>query len=86
MELRYKGYVLTGTPDEMMDFLMMDGMTKREPILHPEEPKPAKKRQIDCGKARALRAAGWSYDKIGEELKVSGVTVAAHLKKMEGNG
>lgn len=37
-------------------------------------------KQIDWGKARALRNAGWSYEAIGEELGCSGVTVSAHLR------
>ena len=37
-------------------------------------------KQIDWGKSRALRNAGWSYDAIGEELGCSGVTVSAHLR------
>lgn len=50
----------------------------------PEAPKkvPARK-AIDWGKAQALRKAGWTYDKIGDELGISGVTVSAHLKEME---
>lgn len=45
---------------------------------------PKKKRvSVDWGKAKALRKAGWSYDKIGDELGISGVTVSAHLKEME---
>ena len=56
-------------------------------IETPETPKaairkPARK-GVDWGKAKALRDAGWSYDKIGEELRVSGVTVSAHLRQME---
>ena len=56
-------------------------------IETPETPKavirkPARK-EVDWGKAKALRDAGWSYDKIGEELRVSGVTVSAHLRQME---
>lgn len=56
-------------------------------IETPETPKaairkPARK-EVDWGKAKALRDAGWSYDKIGEELRISGVTVSAHLKAME---
>lgn len=53
----------------------------------PEKPKPAPKPKktdaVDWPKAKALRDAGWSYDKIGDELGISGVTVSAHLKEME---
>lgn len=53
----------------------------------PENPKPAPKPKktdnVDWPKAKALRDAGWSYDKIGDKLGISGVTVSAHLKEME---
>lgn len=53
-------------------------------VTKPEKPKPAKKTdKVDWPKAKALRDAGWSYDKIGDELGISGVTVSAHLKEME---
>lgn len=56
-------------------------------IETPETPKAAirkaPRKEVDWGKAKALRDAGWSYDKIGEELRISGVTVSAHLKAME---
>ena len=53
-------------------------------MVETPEAKPAPvKRSVDWGKAKALRKAGWSYDKIGDELGISGVTVSAHLKKME---
>ncbi len=89
MTLEINGYVITGTPAEMRELLQMDAPKKAEAVKaetaqKPVEKKPAaKKKQIDWGKAQALRNAGWSYDKIGEELKVSGVTISAHLKKME---
>lgn len=49
----------------------------------PEKPKTKKTDAVDWPKAKALRDAGWSYDKIGDELGISGVTVSAHLKEME---
>lgn len=44
-------------------------------------PKPYK--DIDVGKARALRAAGWSFEKIADELGVSPTTVANRLRQSE---
>lgn len=50
-------------------------------------PAPAKKtkprKEFDVGKARALRNAKWSYEKIGEELHCSAQTVINHLKAAE---
>lgn len=54
----------------------------------PEEKKPVKaekavvKREIDDGKIRALKNAGWSVPKIADEMKCSEVTIYSHLKKM----
>lgn len=51
---------------------------KKEPA---KKPKPRK--EFDVGKARALRNAKWSYEKIGEELHCSAQTVINHLKAIE---
>ena len=88
MTIEIKGYVVTGTPAEIRELLQMDAPKKEETTKPaPAEKKPAVKKapgkKIDWGKAMALRKAGWSYDKIGEELHVSGVTISAHLRKME---
>lgn len=96
MELTYKNYVITGKSDEIAEFIfLMEHIDRAVPeppapravIETPEAPKAvirkAPRKEVDWGKAKALRDAGWSYDKIGEELRVSGVTVSAHLKQME---
>ena len=52
-----------------------------EPIKETKETKKeAKKVELDMGKVKALRNAGWSYDKIGEEFGVTGVTISNRLK------
>ena len=90
MKINLEGYKLTGTPAEMLELLdlLADEVAAVEDPEQgpaPEPPKPAPKKsggkKVDWAKAAALRKAGWSYDKIGEELGVSGVTVSAHLKK-----
>ena len=90
MKINLEGYELTGTPAEMLELLDLladevAAVEDPEPELAPEPPKPVPKKsggkKVDWAKAAALRKAGWSYDKIGEELGVSGVTVSAHLKK-----
>ena len=55
--------------------------TESKPKAKPAAAQKAKTRKIDWNKARALRDAGWSYAKIGDELGVSDVTVSAHLNK-----
>lgn len=59
---------------------------KVAPVQLNEKPKAEKtakvKRKvvIDIGKAKALRAAGWSYEKIAEEFGCSTQTIINHMK------
>lgn len=57
-----------------------------------DEPEESKKeypkgksirKNIDTGKVKALRRAGWSINKIADEMGVSAPTISYHLKKME---
>lgn len=53
-----------------------------EPVQKPEEkPKkvPHNKVEIDMPEVFALKNAGWSLDKIGQEFRVSGQTIANHI-------
>ena len=55
------------------------------PKEKPEEKKPDARKQnnvkkIDMGKLMALRKAGWSYEKIADEMGISPQTVANRLK------
>ena len=48
-----------------------------------EEPKPRKKRiPFDIGKALALRKAGWTLEKIADELRCSPQTVANNINRV----
>lgn len=48
--------------------------------------KGKKKKPIDTGKMLALRKAGWSMKKIGDELGISESSVFNYLKKLEQEG
>ena len=51
-----------------------------------EVPPPTKKsrsKTVDTGKIKALRDAGWTLAKIGDEMGLSDATVHYYLKKME---
>ena len=85
MKITLNGYELDGTPEEMLQLIGLMAAPVPDPKPAPKPaakpaPKPTGKK-IDWAKAAALRKAGWSYDKIGEEFGISGVTVSAHLKK-----
>jgi hypothetical protein len=55
-----------------------------------EEPKPEKakpvKRHLDDGKMLALRKAGWTYEKIADEMGCTDQTVINHIRAMEQKG
>lgn len=57
--------------------------TQKGPEQAPKQSRKPAQKEVDWAKARALRNAGWSYDKIGDELHISGQTVANHLKKKD---
>ncbi len=65
-------------------------------LKKPEEPKPEKvkpvkkakpiKRHLDDGKMLALRKAGWTYEKIADEMGCTDQTVINHIRAMEQKG
>lgn len=79
MRIEVEGYIIAGTPEEILTLIQLRGAKVKTsaPANKTKERKPG----VDWAKAKALRDAGWSYEKIGDELGVSGVTVSAHMKK-----
>lgn len=63
---------------------------KPEPVV--VKPSPAKKAQsggrkpIDDGRIMALRAEGWSYSKIADDLGCSPQTIVNHVEAMKNKG
>ena len=57
---------------------------KREeaPVPKPTNP-TGKKKPLDDGKMLALRKAGWTYEKIADEMRCSAQTVINHIKERE---
>lgn len=53
---------------------------KKEVKTEKKKPPVKEKAPLDMGKVKALRRAGWSYDKIGDEMGVSGPTISNRLK------
>lgn len=56
---------------------------KPEKPVKKEAPKAGKKKPLDDGKILALRTAGWSLQKIADEMNVSQQTIANHLDAMK---
>lgn len=83
MKTEYNGLTITGTPEEMFAFANII-TPKEEPKLEPVKKRaPALKKALDMGKVRALRKAGWTFDKIADEMGVSPQTIANRLKGEE---
>ena len=47
-----------------------------------QAPKASKGKKLDTPKMSALRKAGWTYDKIADEMGCSPQTVINHIKKV----
>lgn len=80
------GSVITLREDSVKIEPMPELLQKEEPK---PEPKPAKKKaptnkkSLDMGKVRALRNAGWSLEKIADEMGCAPQTIANRLKGEE---
>lgn len=87
MKTEYNGLTITGTPEEMLAFANTITAPKEEPKPAPKKaPDPKKqgaKKALDMGKVKALRKAGWTFDKIADEMGVSPQTIANRLKGEE---
>ena len=57
-----------------------------KPEPKPAQPKQAKKPGIDHGKLIALHKAGWSIEKIADEMGCTTTTVRNHIRQEEQNG
>lgn len=52
--------------------------------IKPKDPKKANnKAKLDLGKIAALRNAGWTIDKIADEMKVSHQTIRNHMDEAQ---
>lgn len=47
-----------------------------------QEKQPAKRKKLDWGKIQALHRAGWSHEKIADEMGTTAETVATGLSKL----
>lgn len=75
------GSVITLREDSVKIEPMPELLQKEEPKTVKREPK--NKKTLEMGKVKALRKAGWSLDKIADEMGVSPQTIANRLKGEE---
>ena len=79
-------YDIEGTVEEIKELL---GMMQPKAVVQEEppkaevkaKPKPKKKKEVDVGKIRALNKAGWSVEKIADEMRIDKSTVYKKLKE-----
>lgn len=79
MELKQKDMTITGTPAEMAELIKL--MTAEPKKVQKKE--PTNKKELDMGKVKALRKAGWTLEKIADEMGCSAQTIANKLKGAE---
>ena len=79
-------YDIEGTVEKIKELL---GMMQPKAVVQEEppkavvkaKPKPKKKKEVDVGKIRALNKAGWSVEKIADEMRIGKSTVYKKLKE-----
>ena len=86
--LRQKAVVLIA--ENMVKFIPCVEKEEKQakaPVPKKKAPDPRKqnnRKELDMGKVKALRTAGWSLEKIADEMGVSAQTIANRLKAQEG--
>ena len=92
MIIKFKEYDIVAQPAEVYELMELAAGKEEVEEVTPEVTKaPAKpkqvrnrpkhyKKELDVGKMRALRDAGWSLSKIADEMRCSPQTVANKLK------
>lgn len=85
------GIIYLMDEEEKTEVVFEEPMDVSEPEEEPkEEPEPPASKyapkNLDNGKIGALHKAGWSNEKIAEEMGTTGVTIGARLKKMRERG
>ena len=87
------GIVYLADEEEKEEAVPAESDPDPEPEPDPEEPKesetPTSKyapKNLDNGKIAALHRAGWSNEKIADEMGVTGVTIGNRIKKMRERG
>ena len=87
MQTIINGLTITGTPSEMVELAKLLTAQVEKPKAAPNKDAASKKqttkKPLDMGKVKALRKAGWTLDKIADEMGCSAQTIANKLKGAE---
>ena len=71
-------YDIEGTVEEIKELL---GMMQPKAVVKAKPKQKTKKKEVDVGKIRALNKAGWSVEKIADEMRIGKSTVYKKLKE-----
>ena len=83
MTIKINNIEIEATPTETAEFVkLFSGEVKKEPAQPKPKKAPANKKDLDVGKMKALKNAGWSIEKIADEMKLSRSTVYRKLQMM----
>ena len=80
MQTVINGLTISGTPIEMAELIIL---RTDEPKQDAASKKQTAKKPLDMGKVKALRKAGWTLEKIADEMGCSAQTIANKLKGAE---
>ena len=80
MQTVINGLTISGTPIEMAELAKLFTVQVEKPK---QATKPNAKKELDLGKVKALRKAGWTLEKIADEMGCSAQTIANKLKGAE---
>ena len=83
------GIIYMTDEEEKTDVVFDEPIEVADTKPEPEPETPASKyapKNLDNGKIAALHRAGWSNEKIADELHTTGVTIGNRIKKMKERG
>lgn len=83
------GVIYLTDEEEKTEVVFDKPISVPEPEPEPEPETPASKyapKNLDNGKIAALHRAGWTNEKIADEMHTTGVTIGNRIKKMKERG
>lgn len=83
------GVIYLTDEEEKTDVVFDEPIEVADTKPEPEPETPASKyapKNLDNGKIAALHRAGWTNEKIADEMHTTGVTIGSRLKKMRERG
>ena len=83
MRVKYREFNIEATMDEILALFAVPDSDDTDPEDTDQKPTPHNHKELDMGKVKALRRAGWTLKDIAEEMDVSPTTISNKLKQEE---